>query len=693
MLSPSTTAGGDTGAHIYVADYLRNHLLPIGRITGWSQGWYSGFPMLVFYFPLPFLLIAALSTVIKFQIAFKLVTVLGIFILPLVAYGSFRILGYRFPLPIMAAGFTLPFLFMESYSIYGANIMSTLAGEFGYSISFALSILFISLLNRDIRDMRFRVLTGVLLGLVALTHIVTTIITVLFSVYFFVGRKPLKRSAILLGVGVIGFALSAFWGLPFIDKIGYTAHMQWDQLKGLNELFPYPVRPFLILSALGFIGAIVKRDKRIYPFLWATIIALLLFFLTPPGKLWNGRLLPYFYFFTFMWTAYGAWFLRKTAARILHSLIVLPKRYSEFAIALIMIAVAAASAIGGEEQTHNWITWNYSGFEGKAHYNSFKEINDYIKQLPEGRVMIEHSQDIDLFGTPRAFELLPYYANHATIEGTLMEASISAPFHFVNQAELSKDPSYAILGVDYPEFDLNKGIEHLRLYNIRYFLALTSKVTTEADLNQNLKFLKKFDVKGSNLKFRLYEVTGVDTDHYITIPKYMPLLVETTDWRETALKWYSNPELFETPILDANHAEELKSKYQTIDKSLKGSYEKRPTVRSAIYNVKLTDDEISFATDAIGMPHLVKVSYFPNWTATGADGPYLVSPSIMMVIPRAKYVVLSYEDTPSDTAGKTISTIAWIGVLAYALFFMAFRIFKKIRKPAMEPGKMKDVDV
>jgi hypothetical protein len=690
MLSPSTTAGGDTGAHIYVADYLINHLLPSGRITGWSQGWYSGFPMLVFYFPLPFLLIAALSTVIKFQIAFKIVTASGIFLLPLLTFWAFRVVGFRFPLPIIAASFTLPFVFMESYSIYGANIMSTLAGEFGYCISFGLSILFLALLNRDTMDERFRVSTGFVLGLVALSHIVTTMITILFSIYFLLNRNPKKRLPILAGVAGLGFALSAFWGLPFVDKIGYTAHMQWDQLKGLNELFPYPVRPILLLTFTGIVGAIARKDRRVYPFVWATFVSLLLFLFLPPGKLWNGRLLPYFYYFTFIWAAYGVWFLRKVVAQILYWVVFLPKRNAEHAIAFFAIAIIAAYAIGGEQQTHNWITWNYSGFENKTYWKSFDSINNYIKHLPEGRVMIEHSQDIDLFGTPRSFELLPYFANHPTIEGTLMEASISAPFHFINQAELSESPSYAILGIDYPEFNLASGIGHLRLYNIRYYLALSDKAKKEADLNPSLTFLKKFDVPDSALKFRLYEINDVTTNNYITIAKYQPLLVKTKDWRKTALNWYSRPEMFDIPLIDASHAAGLRGKYQSIDAGLKKMPELRGVAPGKISNVKVKDDEISFTTTAIGGPHWIKFSYFPNWKVRGADGPYLATPSVMMVIPKQKNVTLYYGDTTSDIAGRAISGIAWAGVIIYFFAFLIIRLFIR-RRDRVSSGEMSDI--
>src|SRR5665811_2636161 len=52
--------------------------LPHFRITGWAQGWYAGMPMLTFYFPFSFLLIAALNILLPYTLAFKLVTVLGV---------------------------------------------------------------------------------------------------------------------------------------------------------------------------------------------------------------------------------------------------------------------------------------------------------------------------------------------------------------------------------------------------------------------------------------------------------------------------------------------------------------------------------------------------------------------------------------------------------------------------------------
>ena len=36
LFANTTTAGGDTGAHVWGPAYLRDHLLPHGRISGWT---------------------------------------------------------------------------------------------------------------------------------------------------------------------------------------------------------------------------------------------------------------------------------------------------------------------------------------------------------------------------------------------------------------------------------------------------------------------------------------------------------------------------------------------------------------------------------------------------------------------------------------------------------------------------------
>lgn len=627
--------------------------------------------MLYFYFPLPYLLIALLSIVIKYEVAFKIVTILGTFLLPLTTYLAAKALKFKFPFPIIAAAFSLPFLFMESYSIYGGNILSTLAGEFGYSLSFALAILFLALLYRDIEEQKFRISTGVLLTAVALSHIIPLIMVVLFSTYFLARRPNLKCFGILAGVFGTGLLLSAFWGIPLVARIGYTAHMNWNQLKGLAEAFPAPVRPFLVLTAIGIAGSIIKRDRRMNFILWATVVTESLFFLLPDGRLWNGRIVPFLYYFTFIWAGYGLWVLRQFLARIFYEYMLLPKRYAEYVIAAVAVTAVLYNIFSSSQVASTWIKWNYSGYEGKENWSSFKEINDYIKNLPPGRVMWEHSSKTDALGTPRAFELLPYFTGHPSMEGLLVEAAFSAPYHFVNQDELSKQPSCAIQGVNYPGLNIPNGIRHLKLYNVRYFIAVSSEVKAGLKKEHGLKQLKVFKVPNTDLEYALFELK---TDGYVTIPKNQPLLVKTEDWNKTALAWYERPELLDTPLIDAGRVKGLEKKFGYADPGLKRLESTPLETKGSVTGVKVTDDEVKFSTTAIGVPHLVKVSYFPNWKAKGADGPYLASPSLMIVIPRQKNVTLYFGNTAVETAGKSMSIAGWLLVAIYGAVLFRRRL-------------------
>ena len=77
-----------------------------------------------------------------------------------------------------------------------------------------------------------------------------------------------------------------------------------------------------------------------------------------------------------------------------------------------------------------------------------------------------------------------------------------------------------------------------------------------------------------------------------------------------------------------------------------------------VSDLEFEDHRISFKTTAVGVPHLVKVSYFPNWRATGADGPYQAAPSLMIVIPTEEEVVLEF----ARSWAESLSMISTFGV-------------------------------
>ena len=217
LFSKTITTGGDTGSHYYTAQYLIDYLLPHGKISGWCQGNLAGYPMLQYYFPLPFLLMALLTLALPLQIAFKLIVVLGTFLLPLCTYLFFRLLKQPFPTPIMGALFSLSFLFMEGHSMWGGNIPSTLAGQFCFSLGFALSILWLGLLYHTISEQKGYFTCSILFALIGLCHGYALLFVGFASSFFLFTKHKFGRNLKgLIKIQLLGFSLMAFWLLPLI---------------------------------------------------------------------------------------------------------------------------------------------------------------------------------------------------------------------------------------------------------------------------------------------------------------------------------------------------------------------------------------------------------------------------------------------------------------------------------------------
>jgi hypothetical protein len=67
-----------------------------------------------------------------------------------------------------------------------------------------------------------------------------------------------------------------------------------------------------------------------------------------------------------------------------------------------------------------------------------------------------------------------------------------------------------------------------------------------------------------------------------------------------------------------------------------------------VSDVRLGDQDLRFRVDQIGVPVLVRMSYFPNWEVDGAEGPYRVAPNLMVVVPTETEVHLTYGRTGLD---------------------------------------------
>ena len=205
------------------------------RLTGWTPDWYAGFPWLVFYFPVPSLLIVVLDVFLPYGIAFKLVSVLGLVTLPIAAWAFGRLSNLQPPVPACLAVATLPFLFDRSFTIYGGNIPSTLAGEFAFSISLSLALVFLGVYARALDTGRNRALAAGLLALTGVTHVIPVFFALAGAALLTVMHFDLRRLRVAAPVAGVSALLAAFWVVPFLWRIPYTNDMGWEKITTIRE--------------------------------------------------------------------------------------------------------------------------------------------------------------------------------------------------------------------------------------------------------------------------------------------------------------------------------------------------------------------------------------------------------------------------------------------------------------------------
>lgn len=194
LFSTSIPTGGDNGGHYAMPAFLKSNLLHHGQLTGWDPGWYDGFPLYTYYFVLPDLIGALLSYVVPYALAFKWITVLGSVLLPVAAWMMGRLFGLRRAFPGALAALTLCFLFDYTWTIYGGNLFSTLAGEYAYSLSIALALVFLGLMARGLRTGRHRGWAAVVLAACILSHIVPALFAIVGAVLL-IGMEMLPRGS------------------------------------------------------------------------------------------------------------------------------------------------------------------------------------------------------------------------------------------------------------------------------------------------------------------------------------------------------------------------------------------------------------------------------------------------------------------------------------------------------------------
>lgn len=793
IVSTSTPTGGDMGAHVWGPAFLRDELLPAWSLRGWTSDWYAGMPAMQFYMVLPYLMIVAADLVLPFEVAFKLVAISGVVSMPAAAWLMGRLAGWAQPLRALLPAALLLFVFDVNFTIYGGNAASTLAGEFAFSIALSATLVYLGMLWRSLERGTGRARASLMLAFVALCHPIPLAFAVAASILMVavrglhalpgrIGRipalaaslaaimlwaaawnlaeSPLARLAVpalavaalvaaewrrswhALVIGIIGGALSAFWTVPFVARRAYLNDMGWERLTEVREhLFEtnkiggdgahHSITWLLVLAG---VGAVVGLARWYRPALTWTVIAFTMamgFVHWPQHRLWNARILPFWYLAVYVLAAMGLWLIidaltRSDSNRAPHgdgTRFSPAERWVRMLVpvaALVLVAGLLALQLGKAPGTRldadgayrwgpftvsaedrnfvsGWARWNFQGYEERPSHPEYREFVTAMSDIGDtpaygcGRLLWEYDRDIvGAYGTPMAPMLLPYWTDRciSSMEGLYFESSPTVPFHFLMQSELSAAPSRPMRDLPYNSLNFELGVPHLQMSGVRYYAAFSSEATAAAHRSADLRFIASSGP---------WSVFLVEDSEVVSRLRFEPAVAEEVSqagraWTDPAVIWWNDPAAWDVPIA-ADGPEHWSRVSLLAPPNPAGAPPASLTRFSAaplreLQPVQIGDieegrDWLSFSVDRPGIPVLVKVSYFPNWSVRGAEGPYRVTPNWMVVIPTDEQVELTYGAT-------AVEYLAWLVTLlgAAALALVAVRPPARLdrRRPTAEPG-------
>lgn len=316
----------------------------------------------------------------------------------------------------------------------------------------------------------------------------------------------------------------------------------------------------------------------------------------------------------------------------------------------------------GRAVADGWTRYNMTGYEGRSAYPEYHAVVSTMTDIGEqrgcGRALWENNEDNGQYGTTMALMLLPHWTDGciASMEGLFFEASGTTPYHFLTTAAMSESASNPVRQLRYTNNDADVGVEHMLDLGVRYAMLRTDAAKAEAATNDGLEFLT------TSGPWDIYEVRGWNiVEPLETQPVVIPM--RDGDQRERNLElgtsWFQRRE--DWPAIPADHGPDDWQRVPVevdLDERVGEPGDRSrnvdhvvPTVPIDVVDlppvevsaVDLEEQSLSFDVDRIGVPILVRVSYFPNWTVEGADGPYRAGANQMIVVPTSNEVTLTYQ--------------------------------------------------
>jgi tetratricopeptide (TPR) repeat protein len=641
-LWPTWSTGGDTASHVFYAQVFRDWVVH-GKVSGWLLEIFAGLPAFSYYFPLPFVLIALLSFLLGTPVAFKLVSTSPAFLLLAATYWLGGRLHWPVATRLFAALGAAGFILNEETSIWGGNVLAELSGEFAYAWGMLTAVLFWGVLAWALEHGGRRWVVAALVEVVvALCHGYALLVAG-FTALVLPWALGLSWRGLLtvLQVHALAFLLLGFWLLPLFETLPWTlpndatGWVAGSWVAGWNTLWP----PTLTPLGLGLV---------VLPLVWWRLpatrpgFALLLgiaalgsagFLIAPRLGLADIRFFPY-----------ALWALAVCAGSALGFALAAWNR-ATLPWSLAVAAALPAWWLPRLQGIEGWSRWNLEGYQAKAMWPMYREVARVLNGSIEApRVAFEHDPANNDLGSTRALEALPLFGSRPVLEGLYMESALSAPFIYQLQAEISARPSAPLNRFPSRQGSIDQAVMHMRELYVDTLLLRSEEMRARFEQDP------RFEQMASIGPFAVLRLRA--SGSALVEPLTTPLTACTREhWLEQTFRRFLTA-----------HPYGMREVYLRRGEVLPDHVPLR--IQKPVRLVHMERERLVFETQAVGVPHLVRMSYHPRWHSLSGERILLTEPAFMLLVPRRSRVELVYGNSWADGLGWGLSTLGLVVLVA-----------------------------
>jgi hypothetical protein len=485
---------------------------------------------------------------------------------------------------------------------------------------------------------------------------------------------------------------------PRPHRAVYTGDSFWQMFFDQHVAFDVVITG---LAVIGLFACIVRRHLYGIALGIITLLAVALVYLSRDslpgiGLLWNPRVLPLFLLCRYLLMMVGAYevgaaivnYVRNRPARAVPTTAQGSLILASGALVVLMIFGWLFQVLPGDGyvtkqgevqyawgpfhapdagrdgwmRSDSWPAYNFKGYEGRgANYTEYYNLVQTMARIGDergcGRAFWEDHPDSKPYGTKMALMLLPFWTDGciASMEGLFFEASGSTPYHFLTAGAMTLKGSTPVRRLRYIRHDAEVGVEYAQALGVRYVMLRTPEAIEDADQQPELTEIAQSG------PWHIYVLADAD----VVVPlEVQPVVVnhrsgnQRERFLELGTSWFQHQDEWA-----AMPAADGPDRWQRVDVAVDESQEQERRVSVVapvqdidvvelapidVSHVDIQQQSLEFDVSQVGVPVLVRVSYFPNWEVDGAEGPYRIGPNQMVVVPTDTHVRLHYEESTSD---------------------------------------------